>query len=159
MLPKKLYHGSGFNDRVLKPGFEHTDIEVHWDETESNKFLYATTDKESAIGLGWASSIEKSFELDRFKIEPDTIIIELSPKHQSATLRELTACPVFLYTLTPKPADQWVLVDNAVNNFQTEYKTQATIKVTTPPARVDLRTWLRGKKIVLNRKPPASASW
>lgn len=158
MLPNKLFHGSAFNDRILKPGFEHTGVEVRWDETESNRFLYATTDKDAAIGLGWASSIEKSFELDRFKFEGDTLVIELSPKHQGVSLRDLLACSVFLYTLKPKPEDQWVLVDNAVNNFKSEYKTQATIKVN-PPTRIDLRGWLRNKNVVLNSKSPASASW
>ena len=159
MLPSKLFHGSAYNDRVLKPGFEHTGIEVHWDETESNRFLYATTDKESAIGLGWASSIEKSFELDRFQIEGDTLTIQLSPKHQSVTLRELLECPVFLYTFKPKAEEHWELVGNKVNNFHVEYKTKTTIKITTTVVRVNLRAWLRIKNIHLNSKTPASASW
>ena len=44
MLPSKLYHGTGFNDLVLKPGYEHTGKEIKWDETESNRYLYATAD-------------------------------------------------------------------------------------------------------------------
>lgn len=159
MLPSKLYHGTGFNDLVLKPGYEHTGKEIKWDETESNRYLYATTDKESAIGLGWASSIEKSFELDRFKIEGDILVIELSSKHRQVGLKELLECPVFLHEFKPKSTDHWELVGNAVNNFQSEYKTNETIRMTKAPTRIDIRKWVRTKKATIINNPPPSAGW
>ena len=53
----------------------HTGVEVKWDKTESNKWLYATTMMGEAVALGFASVIEKKYRLDRYQFKGDTITI------------------------------------------------------------------------------------
>jgi len=52
-----LFHGSGFDQSELMPGFYRSGNLVKWDETESNMFLYTTTEREVAIGQGFASTV------------------------------------------------------------------------------------------------------
>lgn len=134
-----LYHGSGFNNSLLKPGFNHTGILVKWDQTENNKFLYATTDRDTAIELGFASSIEKTFEIDRFHVENKSIIIE---SQKLLSLANLKKVPVFLYTIVVKEKDDWIKNINPNNNINTEYKTSKTINSISSIEKIDISSWL-----------------
>lgn len=145
-LPHYLYHSSSFYHSELMPGFKRSGVLVNWDEVESNEWLYATTSKESAIELGLASSIEKSFKLNFFKSEGDkiTIVVEGS----GLKYGPLVNLKVYLYTFTPSVNDEWIKNNNPHNNLDTEWKTQATVvRDIVRTERVDLKEWLRKKKV------------
>lgn len=142
VLPKKLYHGSAYQQAELMPGFKRSGQLVEWDKTENNKFLYATTDKDSAIELGFASSIEKKFRLNRFKSNGKALLIETSDV--SLTVSELNKLEVFLYTLTLSASDGWVKNSNEHNGLLTEFKTDKTITSIEICKKVDIKEWLSG---------------
>ena len=140
LLPKKLYHGSAYHQTELMPGFNRTGRLVEWDKTENNKFLYATTDEYSAIELGFASSIEKKFTLNRFKSAAKALLIETPDK--SLTVAELNKLDVFLYTITVNEEDGWVKNSNRHNGILTEFKTGRTITSIDNCKKIDVKTWL-----------------
>lgn len=148
MLPTVLYHGSAFWTGKLKPGFQHTGVEVKWDETESNHYLYATTEREMAITLGWASAIEKRYGLDHFQTIGNSILIDVPkdvrPKPKKEELLELE---VWLYKIVPAPKEDWELNKNPHNNLKSEYRTQRTI---TPKSleKINLKEWI-GQRVVM----------
>lgn len=123
---KKLYHGSHYWTTLLRPGIHYTEKEVFWDETESNRFLYASPDKDECIVLGWASAIEKHYEMDEFHHENKSIRILL--KEETPPLKKLLDLAVFLYEITVKPEDKWINVNNKVNSIDNEYKTPNEIE-------------------------------
>lgn len=145
-LPDVLYHGSRFHQKELKPGFMHTGVVTRWDDGESNIFLYATTEKETAIGLGLSAAIEYTFKLERFKIEGDQIWI--NSKHQGVNLESIQQLSVYLYTIMPQVRDQWVTNDNHKNNINSEYKTNQILKGNLAVEKIDLRAWLSTKEVM-----------
>lgn len=151
MTPAVLYHGSAFLTAELKPGFQHTGVLVRWDETETNKFLYATTERETAIALGFASAVEKKYGLDRFQHDPGQLIVNCprQPHGYTVTEEQLCQVEVWLYTLYPNSRDHWVLNKNPHNRLKTEYKTEATIRQIHRVDQIDVRSWLRGYEVTL----------
>jgi hypothetical protein len=125
------------------PGIHYTGILVRWDRGESNRFLYAVTDREAAISLGLASSIEKKFLLDRYQVEGNEITIHVSTP---LTLAQLEALPLYLYTITPHPTDGWAPRQDKVNHLDGEYRTYALID-DVPREKIDVKKWLKGKSI------------
>lgn len=146
MLPSVLYHGSAYWTNVLKPGFKHTGVEVQWDETESNKFLYATTERETAIGLGLASAIEKAYTLNQYQIRGNSITINTD---QKITVVDLYELEVWIYTIHPGPKENWSLNKNPHNGLDTEFKTDHTIRSVRTVERVDIKKWLRNKDVII----------
>lgn len=142
----RLYHGSGFKQTELKPGFMHTGVEVKWDKTESNKWLYATTVMGEAVALGFASVIEKKYKLDRYQFKDDTVTIAFTGV--LPTIEELGKLDVYLYHIAWEPG-VWVQVNNRHNKLINEYKTQAVIPSERIVLRekVDLKDWLSRKKV------------
>lgn len=118
----KLYHGSGYHHRVLLPGFERSGVERRWDKTESNRFLYATTDYIMAVILGMASAMEQRYPLDEFHIDGKVVSYRIAGG-KKVNVRNL---PVWLYTLDGDD-QSWVKVNNATNGMGTEYRTPRRI--------------------------------
>lgn len=148
-LPDLLYHGSLYHQTELKPGFKHTGKVVSWDKTESNMFLYVTSDKDTAIELGFASAIEKMFNVTHFRSVGNVISVETD---QPITLKALAAVTVYLYTIRGLDKDGWLKNDNKNNGLTTEYKTDRTITVINSCVKVDLVDWLKTRTIEV-RKP------
>ncbi len=120
-IPLVLFHGSAFNDNELRPGFERSGVLVEWDETENNRYLYATTSKEDARLLGLASALEKRFLLDRFSYEDKTIKI-VTPEKDLKTA-SILSLDVYLYTIKTNRDDDWVKNNNQSNHIDSEWKT------------------------------------
>lgn len=121
-----LYHGSGFKQDELMPGFKRSGKLVQWDVTESNEWLYAAVNKEEAISMGFASILEKTFTVKRFKTEGRCILIEIE-SGRIPTLAELKALQVYLYTIQKDDKSGWVRVNNLYNDLKDEYKTKETL--------------------------------
>lgn len=146
MLPNVLYHGSAYWTNELKPGFEHTGIEVQWDETESNRFLYATTERETAIELGLASAIEKAYTLNSYQTRGNAIMINCD---QKITVKDLYDLEVWIYTIQPGPKENWSLNKNPHNGLSTEFKTDHTVRSIRAVDRIDIKKWLRNKDVII----------
>jgi len=124
-----LYHGSGFKQTELKPGFAHTGELVNWDRYESNDYLYASSHKNSAILLGIVSAWEKKFPISRTKIDEPGRQIRLEFEDKVPSPDDLNRVDAWLYTIArDDAADGWVHNHNPFNNIKTEYKTKSTIK-------------------------------
>lgn len=154
-----LYHGSGFKQSELMPGFHRSGNLVEWDETESNMWLYTTTDREVAIGQGFASTVEKIYKTHRYIEDGLNIQIQIE-KGQLPTRAQLEAIEIYLYTIEMKPADNWVKVNNKHNGLDTEYKSDETIhRAIVMRERIDMKKWLENRTIEVTRAKPAYAAW
>ena len=163
-VPHLLYHGSAFNDEELMPGYKRTGILVEWDETESNKFLYATTSKKEAIKLGLASSIEKTFKLNKFKTEGDSIFIVIEGNELSYA--KLCKLPLYVYTIRTTDRDGWVANNNEHNNMSDEWKTDQTIRGLAAIEHVDIKEFFKDYRVEIqyvdkrgNKIKPTFMSW
>lgn len=147
-LPAVLWHGSAFSaTRVLKPGFLWTKKLVEWDRGESNHYLYASADRETAISLGFASAVEKLYYLDRYHTEGECI--EICSPHD-LTLRDLEQLHVWLYELHPQNSEQWVFNHNSHNGLDTEFKTHRIVSYVRRE-QVDLQAWLATKEVIIKK--------
>lgn len=145
-MPTQLFHGSMYEQNELMPGFKRSGKEVEWDGVESNRYLYATTDRETAISQGFASSLEKLFPMERFRTEGDDIHVYI--KGAPPSNEQLKKITVYLYTLKDLPHDLWRKNNNKVNGLDTEWVTQNTICdgiVSREP--ISMATWLNGRSI------------
>lgn len=149
VLPKLLYHGSLYEQTELKPGFRHTGKVVSWDKTESNMFLYATSIKDTAIELGFASAIEKLFDVEHFRSQGSVISIE---SDKPLTLEALSKVTVYLYTIRCLDKDGWLKNDNKHNGLTTEYKTDRTIMAIDSLIKVDITEWLKNYTVEVRKK-------
>jgi hypothetical protein len=148
-IPTRLYHGSAFKQERLSPGFAHTGEKVEWDYGESNEFLYATTDRDAAIQLGFASAIEKKFKLDRFQCDDSEITITASER---ITMHDLEKLEVYVYSLPFVISGGWQQNRNPNNHIDTEWKTKKTVDFGSVE-KVDMKSFLAGKKISINSHP------
>lgn len=124
-MPEKLYHASGYWQLMLRPGFHYTGEEVFWDETESNKFLYAGEDKDFVTDMGFASVIEKSYNLESFHSDKNKIEIRLRANSAPLTVSKIKLLSIYLYEMRFKKSDKWVPVET--HNTEKEWKTKNTV--------------------------------
>jgi len=152
-----LYHGSGYKQDELKPGFMHSGELVEWDKTESNEWLYATELMEEAIAQGLASTIEKSFKLCRYQSSGNEVTMIFEGK--APTRQEIDLLEVHLYKID-WVKNMWVSVDNLHNGMVNEYKTKHIIEAGMIDScnLVDIRHWLSRKKVVIKTKT-AAMNW
>jgi len=142
-----LYHGSGYNQNELMPGYKRSGKLVQWDETESNEWLYATTSKATAITLGFCSKIEKIYDVKRCVTHGNEIKITFY-NNRVPSKSELERLQVYLYTI--EFDNNWVSNSNKHNKLTTEYKTKSTIRSTIiSKEQVDMKEWLKDKRITL----------
>jgi hypothetical protein len=146
--PATLYHGSKFKQTELKPGFLHTGVLVKWDKTESNEFLYATTEFNTAAELGFASSLEKIFTMDCFHVDKGHIVIQTPDK---ITTTQLEQAVVYIYTIECLDKDNWIKNDNEHNGLDTEYKTKCTVRSIKECIKLDVRKWLSNYSVEIKQ--------
>jgi hypothetical protein len=142
-----LYHGSGFDQTELMPGFMRSGKIVKWDEVESNEWLYTTTDKQEAISQAFASMLEKTYETTGYHTKGNEITVTLAGDSKPST-QELTKLQIFLYSIRLEEEDKWVKNNNEHNQIKTEWKTQSIIdRHIIGKEQVDLAAWLATKRI------------
>lgn len=156
-----IYHGSKYEHKVLQPAFKHTGIEVNWDQTESNHYLYATKSSDAATDMGFASALEQSFKIRRVQTRGNNIRITIE-EGPLPTREDLLKISVYLYTIDKKPEDGWEPVNNRFNNMADEFKTKNDIEANIKKVeKIDMKEWLRHRKVtVLNSiGKPAWSGW
>ena len=146
--PKLLYHGSLFQQTELMPGYKRTGKITSWDKTESNQFLYATSVKDTAIELGFASAIEKMFDVEHFRCHGGEIHITTD---KPVGLADLCNVTVYLYTIRNLDKDSWLKNDNQHNGLTTEYKTDRTIMAIDSCVEVDIAQWIKSYKVFVRK--------
>jgi hypothetical protein len=149
-LPNYLYHGSAYKQNELMPGYQRSNELVRWDKCETNEWLYACDDKETAILLGISSAIEKKFKLDHYKFEGKHIYIETS---EPLTPKDIHSLQVFLYTIKPEADDGWMENYNPINGLNGEFKTQGIVeKNILKVVPVDIESALRSRVLHIKVK-------
>lgn len=151
-LPAILFHGSRYKQNELQPGYNHSRKIVKWDGVENNTFLYATSVHKTAIELGFASSLEKLFDITFFRVQNKEIIIECAT---ALKLKDLSQVPVYIYRIKCNAEDHWEKNDNKSNGLTTEYKTHSTIKDILSCDRLDVAEWLKGYRVMLRHSKDA----
>lgn len=142
-----IYHGSGFESKQLKPTFHHTGELVVWDVVESNKYLYATSKRESAIDMAVASTLERNFQMYCFKVNDRKVEIFIELGKKLPTLRDIEEFDIWLYTI---PLDgKWIKNNNPHNGMDTEYKTPEIISGFTIIEKVNMTGWLKNRKVII----------
>lgn len=155
-----LYHASGYKQDELMPGFRRSGKKVQWDQTESNSYLYVSTDREEAISQAFASMLEKNFDVVRYKTHRDKI--KVTTKRSSAPKPdEIHAIKIYLYTIRYDDKDGWFKVNNQHNGLDTEYKTDLQIdKNIITREEIDLKDWLKDKNLSFALESmPAYVGW
>jgi hypothetical protein len=131
----------------IKPGFHHTGEITEWDYTESNKYLYATTEKDQAIIQGFISACEKTWPVNRVLVRGNKITVGIEGNHPE--INEVHALTVYLYTLNVHSDDQWEKNNNAFNGMTSEWVTQQTIRERIAAREtINLPAWLSTKRLV-----------
>lgn len=157
-----LYHGSKYKHRELKPAFMWTGEEKNWDQTESNRFLYATKARDAAIDMGFASALEQSFVLKRIQTRGNNIVITIE-SGPMPTREDLKKIVVYVYKIKKVDADGWQEVNNRFNNMPEEYKSERVI----PESSIELveeikmEDWLKGRNVTVKNGvgKPAWSGW
>lgn len=119
-----LYHGSGYKNKELKPGYLHTGKFIKWDITESNEYLYATTEKNIAIILGWVGAINIKYNCKKTQTNTTEIILHFD---NDVKEKDIIHLPVYVYTIKYQEYDKWIKNNNEFNSLETEYKTKSII--------------------------------
>lgn len=147
---KYLYHGSMYSHDTLRPGFYYTKKEVNWDETESNRFLYASSIREDSIDQGFASALEQKFQIVGYKSSPGEILIFSDP-NRTISQTDLKSIVIYVYKIKYTPSDGWVKNNNQHNNLLTEWKTKNTIPEKNIEARIRIPIGEHLAKLVTER--------
>lgn len=156
----KLYHGSAYKHTELKPGFEHSGVEVNWDKTESNRFLYAQASKIETQLLGLASAIEKKYVLTRYNYRAKNITIEIEEGERLPTISDIHSLAVWLYEIDKREEDGWIKSDNPYNQINNEWKTTNTIKEAILSVdKINIQELLRDRHVTIRHAKPAYADW
>ncbi len=145
-VPEKLYHGAPFNNAILKPGIKYSKKLVKWDGTESNEFLYASSTKEEAIAMSFASLLEKKYKIEKFQVIKNTIKVTSNDDIKKTDFQETK---LYLYIIETTEGQNWIKVNNIHNRSDTEYKTKEDIDPDHfDKEEINLSEWLEDKKIM-----------
>lgn len=149
----KLYHGSMYEQNELMPGFRRSGELTSWDGTESNLYLYVSSNMNEAILLGIASAAEKVFKTTASHISEADRRFEITVDGDKLpTVEDVYGLKVFVYTLAYRDEDKWVKNNNSQNNITTEYKTQETIKSAIISRQVvNVRSVLKDFKVIIKK--------
>ena len=158
-----LFHGSRFRQTELMPGFQRSGEMVRWDQTESNLWLYATSNQDEAVRQGLFAIFANAFDVKRCTSAAGQLVIELYPQlatfGMEAWLRQQS---LFLYQLHAEDGGVWVKNDNAHNKLVTEWKTQATVKPESVDV-IDIEAWLAKRnlkiELVCPKQKPVWLTW
>ena len=140
-----LYHGSMWkrNDKRLFPGFYMSGELKKWDGTESNKFLYACTDKDEAIRQAVYAMLEGKFRVTGIQNEGKKIVVTAN---DVVLPKDVLNETVYLYHIPVLGRDEWVKVNNAQNGLSNEWKTPNSVAFT-EMHHIHLKQFLRGYEI------------
>lgn len=152
-----LYHGSAYKQDELMPGFKRSGEKVQWDMTESNEWLYASLRRDDAISMGFASAIEKAYEMDRYSHDKNNIIIQF--RTEIPDEKDLRRFIIYLYEIEMEIRDGWVLNKNKFNGMEGEYRTKHTVTAIKDCNVVDLTEWLSDKQLILTTQRPEHLKW
>ena len=147
-----IYHGSCYLKDKLMPGFERASVLMRWDQFESNKFLYATIDREQAIAQAFVDAVDKRYPLSQIVIGSDEIALKFSDYKLPSKL-ELSALDVYVYHIPFDREDlenPWIqnLTENGSNH---EHKTEQIIR-DFEVEKVNLEEWMHSKKLILESR-------
>jgi hypothetical protein len=150
----RLYHASAYRADLLRPSFKHTKHLERWDVTESNHWLYASTDEDEAILNGLAGAIGLRVQVDRVQFDEHNYKVYTA---DALTPEMIRGCVVYLYNITASPSDGWVRVNNAHNHSTTEWKTMRDIV----PESMRIVSDPIGKRqiTIVHTGPPAALIW
>lgn len=154
-LPKNLYHASNFESTTLRPSFEITGELVEWDGTESNKYLYASTDKDEAIKMALASYLEREYGVDRFITEGKQIVIHSIVKLKTT---DILKAVIWIYSIDVNKDDGWFKNNNGWNKMTTEYKTMKNISRFKYVEKIDTVKYFKDYDFIF-RLTPKSKQW
>lgn len=146
-VPETLYHGSLYKQSELMPGFKRSGKLVHWDGVESNQYLYVTSDKPEAVSLGFGSALEKTLNSRRYTTFDDNIVIYFAK--ELPKLETIYTLKFYVYTIATQEEHTWVKNTNPLNNIDTEWITQNTIRHIKRCETVDVKKWLSTKHVYL----------
>lgn len=151
----KLYHGSGYKTDILRPGFYYTHQLEQWDETESNEWLYASTDKDEAILNGLASAVGKVSLLNKMHYDDKEVVLYVEDHLQKS---KVDALKVYLYEIeADNEFEWWLSVNNKSNNSVTECKTKQSIK---PRSCTEVKDKYCGRHLrIISQDMPKSLKW
>jgi hypothetical protein len=147
-LKEPFYHASAYAEKeALKPGFEYTGELIEWDQTESNKFLYATNDQEFAVDMGFSSALEKMLQVDKIETNTDFIKVYLSKNQKVPSQSVLEAITIYLYRISGHvPMEP---VENSFNNAVGEYKYAGRIEIGSQAELIETIGWKDWSRKVL----------
>lgn len=144
--PDTLYHSSMYLQDELMPGFKRSGKLVEWDHMESNRFLYATTEREQALVQGFASAVEKTWKVVNFQARGRRITVTIDGPHPSVA--DVHGLQIYLYTIRFDPIDGWQKNNNPFNGMLTEWVTQATIQANIEQREaLDVKHWLSSYRL------------
>lgn len=162
MYPSILYHGSIFESKELKPSYLITKIKNQWDDTESNEYLYSTTDKNLAIMMGAAAECERMGAISVHTTENEFKAVWENAYPRSV----LHYTKIYIYTITNDPKDKWIKVNNKNNLTVDEYKTKSIIsKDNFTVEELDFKQWAKSNNINIivttqkHLQTPRTLSW
>lgn len=149
MVPATLFHGSPWKTDDLKPGFLRTGKLKEYDQTESNRYLYATDQIDEAVFQGFCSLLERHYDIASFHSEGKLIEIRMD-SFVLPTIAAVSWLELWCYHIVTLEEDGWERVNSEQNPGYPEYRTQSTI----PPARcravpVDLKAFLAKHRITV----------
>lgn len=131
--PSALWHASIHENDTLKPGYWHTGVVTRWDSTESNKYLYSSSDRLEAIVNAVFSTMEADENLGknilRYKYTNGTIEVIPKPGKSVAGYdisRLLRETEIYVYKIQSED-EHWEKVDSKVNGSTTEYRTASRV--------------------------------
>ena len=152
----RLYHGSHFRHAILSPGIKHTGKLVRWGQTESNEWLYASSDRGEAVLNGFASAISQHFQLERIRWGVETITVYLA--NADVIEKQLTMLDVYLYHIERGSEDllHWQLVNNPHNHSVGEYKTKRDI---VPVSCEQIKDPTLGRKLLIRTQTKRMSSY
>ena len=128
-----LYHGSAHQHDEIKSGFSRSGKRVVWDETESNEYVYLSSNKLEAAEMALASYLEQNYKLVQFTVDRRDIKLKFEDNESADKFSEFvesnetSATHDFLYVYTVRPNPKYRPVNNRYNYSETEYKTKDVI--------------------------------
>lgn len=134
------------------PGYLRSGEIVRWDKTESNEWLYASTDREVATILGLASAAEKKWHTERFSHVGSTLFFQFDAQ-TDVKFEDLLGLELFVYHIEPKQEHEWLKNNNLHNKIQTEWKTKKTIDSFKSVSEVKVSELIKSYHVYINNQP------
>lgn len=161
-----LYHGSMYKQPELMPGFKRTGVLQEFDTTETNEWLYASTNLDESLRQGLYSLLGQHFAVQRISSAGKRILIDIRSDQKGQELENYTEFKrnargwfsdfkIHLYALEMLDKDNWLRNINPHNHLRTEWKTQSTIKAAIlHVSPIEPMLWMGRREITLEFVEP-----